>query len=276
MERFAIIAGLLLGLAVATCSFAKAQDAITPEDLNRQIEQTNFIVGTGCSGTLVNLDEKLVLTNHHCIRPHVTSREVEITSPDGVVRKVKERRFLPVNLTQRRYVNFDFVGSSSYTAEIVVAIETADLAVLKINGPIPHTQAATFIPNGDPVIRGEKVYIVGNPSGLDATLAVSAVSSMNRKFATSWANDEQLPFMQVAGIWFGNSGGAVYNAKGQLVGIPTAVVGIAQLGLALPVQEVVKPRLRKECFARLFDPGAVEADKACVAEKRKVKAPVQP
>ena len=41
------------------------------KEMNEQIDQTNFIVGGGCSGTLISIEYRLILTAHHCIKGEI-------------------------------------------------------------------------------------------------------------------------------------------------------------------------------------------------------------
>lgn len=240
------------------------------DEMNTAINSTNFIVNGGCSGTLISLKEKLILTNHHCIEGSVSSVEREITDDIGNVRKVKVRKYDDVAVVQNRYDGFIKAGSASYVTEIVAEAKTSDLAVLRIRGDIPHGYASPLLPDGAKVVRGERVYIVGNPAGEDATLVEGVVSNVNRTFEFPWTNGSKLPMIQISGgIYGGNSGGAAYNAKGQLIGVPSAGYRVATfIGFAIPV-EVVKLFLKDACLASIFDSTA--DDKKCRDEAKKKK-----
>lgn len=245
---------------------AYAQSWPTAE-MNRTIEQTNFIVGDGCSGTLISVKERLVLTNYHCIDRQVASVEREITNDEGFVKKVKVRKYEDVAIAQKRYDGFETVGSFSYVGEIVAESKQRDLAVVKLKGSIPQTMASPLLPDGQKVVRGERIYTVGNPLGEDATVVEGIVSNVNRAFDFPWTDGARLPMIQVSGgIAGGNSGGALYNASGQLIGVPAAGYrGATHIGFAIPM-EVVKPFLRENCLAQhTFD------DKADDAACRKAK-----
>lgn len=262
----------LIGKAVviAAVMFSTAALAQTwsLQDMNRTIDQTNFIVDNGCSGTLISVPEKLIITNYHCIDGKVGSVEREVTTPDGFVAKKKFRKYEDVPVVQNRYDGFTKVGSFNYVAEIVAESKTRDLAVLKIKGSIPQTYAAPLIPDGVPVTRGERTYTVGNPLGEDATVVEGIVSNVNRAFDFPWTDGARLPMIQISGgLAGGNSGGSLYNSAGQLIGVPAAGYRQAvHLGFAIPM-EVIKPFLRENCIAGVFDASA--DDKKCAADKKK-------
>jgi S1-C subfamily serine protease len=258
---------LVLSLLAAFGIAVPAVAAEWPVDqMNRAIEQTNFVVDARCSGTLISVPERLILTNFHCVEHALEVREREIAGNDGTVKKVRQRRFqyLPVN--QNTYDGFARVGTSSYQAEVIADDKSRDLAVLRILGTIPNTYAS---PLGDSVVRGERVYAVGNPAGYENTVVEGIVSNVNRTFEFPWTQ-ERLAMVQFSGgIYGGNSGGALYNATGHLIGVPAAGMASATfIGLAIPVQ-VVKSFLKDSCLARVFDKNV--KDDAC-KQKRDDKA----
>lgn len=249
------------------------------EDMNRAIEQTNFIVNKGCSGTLISIEERLVLTNHHCIDINVTSFEREVTNTDGWVRKVKVRIYKDVAVEQNRYDGFIRTGSSSYVGEIVAESKTRDLALLRLKGDIPHTYASPLLPRDGKVSRGDRVYSVGNPAGEDATLGEGIVSNVNRTFDFPWTDGAKLAMIQFSGGLFGgNSGGALYNDRGEIIGVPAAGYRVATfIGFAVPAS-VVKAFLKDNCFVasgETMSDGTVNAasiivdDTRCRADKKK-------
>lgn len=262
--------GLFVGLVgysiLAVLHFpAKAEWSI--EAINKTIEQTNFIVDEGCSGTLIQINPGLILTNYHCIDSKVSTVEREVTLQGGTVVKKKFRKFDDVPVAQKTYDGFTLTGSANYIAEIVADAKTSDLALLKIKGKIPHHFAAPIIPDGVPVLRGERIYSVGNPLGNDSTIVEGIISNANRAFDFPWTDGARLPMLQISGgIAGGNSGGALYNSSGLLVGVPAAGYrGANHLGFAIPMVEVIKPFLRENCFAETFDKSA--DDKKCRADK---------
>lgn len=236
--------------------------AWTLEAMNRAIESTNFVVNSGCSGTLVSIPERLLLTNFHCVETLISDFETEKTDKSGVVRKVRERRYADVKLDQHGYDGYTRVRTTSYVGEIAAHDRRRDLAVIRIKGSIQHDYASPLLPENETVTRGERVYVVGNPAGNENTLVEGIVSNVNRTFEFPWTERAKLPMIQFSGgIYGGNSGGALYNEKGQLIGVPAAGHMSANfIGLAIPA-DVVRAFLKDNCLASVFDPGA--DDKAC-------------
>lgn len=144
----------------------------------------------------------------------VISPEGYIVTNNHVVQDAKE---ISVNL-----------GARSYNAELIGTDPSTDLAVIKIDA---HNLAYCEFGNSDDLRLGEWVLAVGNPLNLQSTVTAGIVSAKNRNIdlLTSNYNPEEgvFPvesFIQTdAAVNSGNSGGALVNQKGELVGINTAI-----------------------------------------------------
>lgn len=257
----------VLTIVSAMLCAAPASAEWSVEDMNKTIEQTNFVVDRGCSGTLISVPERLILTNQHCVDGKISVADREVVDGQGKVLKIRTRKLEDVPVEQHFYDGFVRVSTASYVSEIVAVDKRRDLAILRIKGKIPHTYASPLLPEGGVVSRGDKVYIVGNPLGEDATLTEGIISSTNRTFEAPWAENEKLPFYQVsAGIAGGNSGGSAYSAHGFLIGVPAAGYRQATfIGFAIPISQV-KAFMRENCLSRVFDPAADDA--ACRENKK--------
>lgn len=243
-------------------------NGLTIKQLNELVEQTNFIVNRGCSGTLIDLKNKLILTNYHCIDTNIEIVEKEISNIDGIVKKVKMKKYKDVPVVQNGYDGFTKVSTSTYIAEIVAENKAVDLAVLKIKTDLPQKKASIILPDNLTILRGEDVYAVGNPGGMDATIVKGIISNMNRTFEFPWTNEEKLPMIQFSGgIYGGNSGGALYNNQGYLIGVPAAGFrGASFIGLAIPIS-IVKKFLKNNCLAEAYDD--TFSNTKCIDEKKK-------
>jgi len=238
----------------------------TFKEMNDTINQTNFIVRGGCSGTLISLKYRLLLTNHHCLQGYFRYVEREVVK-DGVVTKVRkeERRDIPV--VQKAYKDFRIVGSTSYMTQIVARKQESDLALLQIRAEnLPYTIESKVLPDGIKLYRGEKVYVVGNPRGLDATVTAGIISSLNRMFRVPWANGGDVSFIQIdAAVNPGNSGGSLYNEEGYLIGVPGARLGDSALGLAIPYT-LIQVFLTENCYESVWKTDG-ETYEDCTARK---------
>lgn len=103
--------------------------------------------------------------------------------------------------------------NSEYSARIIGNDKTTDLALLKIDG---NNLPAISIASSDNIRIGEWVLAVGNPLGLNNTVTAGIVSAKARSLG---ANGVESFIQTDAAINQGNSGGALVNARGQLIGI---------------------------------------------------------
>jgi serine protease DegS len=163
------------------------------------------IVGSLGSGVIVDTDGHIV-TNHHVI---ANADSIRVQLADG------------------RVADARIVGRDPDT----------DLAVLKIDlSPLPVT---TF-GRSDQLRVGDVVLAIGNPFGLSQTVTHGIVSATSRQQLGIAPLED---FIQTdAPINVGNSGGALVDASGALVGINTAIVaknaGVEGIGFAIPVNMV--------------------------------------
>lgn len=254
--------------AIILSSIATTALAWEIKDMNRTIDQTNFVINGGCSGTLISLEKKYILTNYHCIDQNVSIIDREETNKDGVVKKLRKKKYSDVTVQQHGYANSERVSTATYMAEIVAEEKKKDLALLRIKSSIPHKIDSKLLPDGEKMRRGERVYVVGNPAGADATVVEGIISNLNRMYEFPWTDNEKLAMIQFSGgIYGGNSGGALYNSKGQLIGVPAAGHRQATfIGLAIPVR-IVKSFLKDNCLADVYD-DKFDA-KACKEKKEK-------
>ena len=173
------------------------------------------------SGVIVHYqDENYILTNHHAIR--------------GAEK-------IQVGMIDERYFEAEIVGTDSLS----------DLAILKIDA-----KNLSHLPLGDSdsLKVGEWVLALGTPFGLEHTVTSGIVSALGRdRFSVK----EYGSFIQTdAAINQGNSGGALVNLNGELMGINTAIVsrsgGYQGIGFAIPVN------LAKNVMQQLVEHGEVK------------------
>ena len=128
---------------------------------------------------------------------------------------------------------------STYDAEIIGYEEDNDVAVLKIDatGLNPVT-----IGDASQLQVGETVYAVGNPLGeLTYSMTSGIVSALDRVITTEASTSINV-FQLDAAVNSGNSGGPVYNTKGEVIGIVDAkykATGVEGLGFAIPIDDAM-------------------------------------
>lgn len=127
-----------------------------------------------------------------------------------------------------------FGDETEYEAKIVGQDEQTDLAVIKIEKT--GLTKADFA-DSDSVKVGEFAMAVGNPVNMDSTVTTGIVSAVNRKITDS--DGKTYTCIQTdAAINSGNSGGALVNSEGKVIGINTLKLsgtGIEGIGFAIPI-----------------------------------------
>lgn len=261
---------ILYSIIFSFMAFSVSASEWTLEQMNRVIDQTNFVVNRGCSGTLISLEERLILTNYHCIDQNISFVDREETDTNGYTKKVRVRKYSDVIVEQHGYDGFARVSTASYVAEILAEDKKVDLALIRIKTTIPHQTASKILPDAMKILRGERVYIVGNPAGNDATVVEGIVSNLNRTFQLPWTGNEKVAMIQFSGgIYGGNSGGALYNSSGYLIGVPAAGhSGATFIGLAIPISTVKKFML-DNCLGHIYNPSLVVDSNKCKEERKK-------
>jgi S1-C subfamily serine protease len=158
--------------------------------------------GTG-SGFILSSDGRLI-TNAHVVEGSDT---VTVTLKDG-------------RELQGRVVGVD---------------EVTDIAVVKIEA---NNLPTVPLGRSEDLIPGEWAIAIGNPLGLDNTVTVGIISALGRSSRQVGVPDKRVSFVQTdAAINPGNSGGPLLNAKGEAIGINTAIRADAQgLGFAIPIE----------------------------------------
>jgi serine protease DegS/serine protease DegQ len=140
------------------------------------------------SGVLVSADG-LVLTNDHVVRD---AQRIWVGLPDGRVTE----------------------------AQVAGRDPATDLALLRIQGS--NFQAMAFAAEDRPEV-GDVVLAIGNPEGIGQTVTIGIISATGRDLPALSRYEDLV--QTDAAINFGNSGGALVNARGELVGVITGVVG---------------------------------------------------
>lgn len=146
-----------------------------------------------------------------------------------------------------------FANDEELQAEILWADATLDLAVIKVEGT---DFPAIALGDSEKVLVGDKAIAIGNPLGLDlqSTLTSGYISGMDRSITVEDGNVMDGLIQTDAAINAGNSGGALLNAKGELVGINTAKPQVADgIGFAIPINSA-KPIIEKILETGSFEP----------------------
>ena len=139
-------------------------------------------------------------------------------------------------------------------ATLLATAEQSDIALLAVRADRP-LMPVTF-GDSDKVHPGDSVFMIGNPFGLASTVTAGIISALGRSTTESESNS----FIQIdAALNRGNSGGPVFNARGEVIAVGTALfsagsdTGSVGLGYAIPINDVrfTIDRLRSNGHVRL-------------------------
>ena len=176
------------------------------------------------SGVIIT-EDGYILTNNHVIN----------SSSDSYFYSLSEANKVIVYL---------YNDETEYEATIIGTDEQTDLAVIKID---KQNLVAAELGNSDTVQVGEFAMAVGNPLGFQNSVSSGIISATNR---TITSDGKTFKVIQTdAAINSGNSGGALVNSKGQVIGINTlksAGTGVEGLGFAIPINST------KEIYEQLI------------------------
>ena len=178
------------------------------------------------SGVIIS-DDGYILTNNHVVNSASSSSFYEL----GKASKITVMLY-----------NDD----TEYEAEIVGTDEQTDLAVIKID---KTGLTAAELGDSDSVQVGEFCMAIGNPLGLGSTVTDGIISAVDRE-VTDEDNNSYTAIQTNAAINSGNSGGALVNSKGQVIGINTLKVsgdGVEGVGFAIPINST------KDIYSQLIE-----------------------
>ncbi len=184
------------------------------------IERTQETHSLG-SGVIVDAKKGYLLTNNHVIQD---AFEITVTLPDG----------------------------REMMAEIIGRDPDTDIAVLRV-----QAKNLSRIPLGDSsrLRVGDFVVAIGNPFGLGQTVTSGIVSALGRSGLGIESFED---FIQTdASINLGNSGGALVNLHGELVGINTAIFGSGGGGGSIGIGFAIPINMVKDIMQQLIDHGEV-------------------
>lgn len=188
-----------LFLSSAPTNFTAAAEAVTPAVVNiRTIQGGNFdlwgsnnsLSSSSGSGVIISPDGYIVTNNH----------------------VIEEGDDIEVTLNDKR----------EFEAKVIGTDPSTDMALIKIKGEnLPYL----IFGNSDSLRVGEWVLAVGSPFDLESTVTAGIVSAKARNIDILEGQDRIESFIQTdAAVNPGNSGGALVNTNGELIGINTAII----------------------------------------------------
>ena len=190
------------------------------------------VAGSG-SGVILS-EDGYILTNNHVISSADSSSFYQVSDAKSIKVKI-------------------YGDDTEYSAEIIGTDSQTDLAVLKIDKT--GLTAAEF-GDSSSVQIGEFVLAIGNPYNLDYSVTAGIISALNREMTVE--NTTYNVIQADCAINSGNSGGALVNSKGEVIGITTLKLagdGIEGVSFAIPINETVpiyKELIEKGKISRPF------------------------
>ena len=166
------------------------------------------------SGIIISNDGYIV-TNNHVISTESSSSYYQITQATSIVVKL-------------------YNDSTEYQAKVIGTDSYTDLAIIKIDA---ENLTAATLGDSENLKVGEFVMAIGNPLGMDSTVTSGIVSALNREVEDDEGNT-YISIQTDAAINSGNSGGALVNSLGEVIGINSmklAGSGIEGIGFAIPI-----------------------------------------
>ena len=184
---FTVAAEKTINSVVHVKNTTKAKNSNSLWDLFYGNSDDRTTIGTG-SGVIVSSDG-YIITNNHVIE---NATQIEVTTNDN----------------------------KSFDAELIGTDQNSDIAVLKISGEsrFPYIRFA----DSDQTKIGEWVLAVGNPFNLTSTVTAGIISAKSRDL-NDYDSKNQSFIQTDAAVNSGNSGGALVNINGDLIGINTAI-----------------------------------------------------
>lgn len=190
------------------------------------------VAGSG-SGVILS-EDGYILTNNHVISSADSSSFYQVSDAKSIKVKI-------------------YGDDTEYSAEIIGTDSQTDLAVLKID---KTGLTAAELGDSSSVQIGEFVLAIGNTYNLDYSVTAGIISALNREMTVE--NTTYNVIQADCAINSGNSGGALVNSKGEVIGITTLKLagdGIEGVSFAIPVNETVpiyKELIEKGKISRPF------------------------
>ena len=171
------------------------------------------------SGIIIS-EDGYILTNNHIIN----------SADSSIYYEVSEATKVTVYL---------YNDETAYDAKIIGTDEQTDLAIIKIE---KDNLTAAELGDSDSVKIGEFAMAIGNPLGMESSVTSGIISAVNRSVTSEDGTTYNL-IQTDAAINSGNSGGALVNAEGKVIGINTLKLsgsGIEGMGFAIPINETIE------------------------------------
>ena len=210
-------------------TFQAVADKVLPSVVSIDVRAQQ---GRGEGSGVILTQDGLIITNNHVVGMAAAGGQIQVRFDDG----------------------------TTAPATIVGTDPTTDIAVIKAESSTPRTPIA--LGTSANLDEGQAVAAVGSPLGLSGTITTGIVSALNRPVRAGGEQSDQSTVIDAiqtdAAVNPGNSGGALVNMNGELVGINSAIASLGSgssgsigLGFAIPVDQArrIADQLIKQGYA---------------------------
>ncbi|HEX2897461.1 MAG TPA: trypsin-like peptidase domain-containing protein [candidate division Zixibacteria bacterium] len=176
--------------------------AVVSINVRSKITRRNRVMRQGGAGSgALFTPDGYILTNSHVVHE---AESIEVVFSDGTTSKAV------------------IIGADSSTDLAVIRVQSSSLPYLTLG-------------NSSALKVGQLVIAIGNPLGFDSTVSTGVVSALGRALQSQDGRTIENIIQHTAPLNPGNSGGPLTNTKGEIVGINTAIIAMAQgIGFAIP------------------------------------------
>ncbi len=154
---------------------------------------------------------------------------------------------------------------NSYRASLVGTDPPNDIAVLKIDAP-PENLYPIDLGESTRLRVGQKVYAIGNPFGLERTLTIGILSSLNRSLPSKTGRTMKSILQIDAALNRGNSGGPLLDSRGRLIGMNTAIASPSGKGENTGIGFAIPANTLRRVVPQLIQNGRVIRADAGIAQ----------
>lgn len=200
---------------------------VQPSIVGIQIEYsvTSFMFGgfsstaTASGSGIIISEDGYILTNNHVVSSSSSSSYYQMSEAQKITVKLYD-------------------SDQTYDAKIIGSDSQTDLAIIKIEAT---GLTAAELGDSSSVKVGEFAMAIGNPLGLDSSVTCGIVSAINREVSDEDGN-KYVAIQTDAAINSGNSGGALVNSEGKVIGVNTLKLsgsGVEGIGFAIPINSTL-------------------------------------
>lgn len=208
--------------------------AARPEDAGREPD-SGALGGAAAEAAALDAYSRTVIAVAASVTPHVASVQTRRGGGSAVVFTDDGSLLTNAHVVgSAKNGVVVFADGAELRFDVVGVDPLSDLAVLRVRGGAP---AAVSMGDADALVVGQLVVAVGSPLGLAGSVTAGVVSALGRSVPVGNGRSARViedVIQTDAALNPGNSGGALADSAGRVVGVNTAVAGIG-LGLAIPI-----------------------------------------